>query len=133
MNLCHIKGLFVCFLVIFVSNTNEARHIIGGDISYTCLSQTPTSVTLRFQLILYRDQRDPEGADCDDDAEFGIWQGQEGAWAYIGKSNPQPFQQAILNELLNPPCADAGGGTSAGIVPNEQCIYTFDLTLDKID
>jgi gliding motility-associated-like protein len=133
MKLSQIKGFFICLLVISFLGDVEAKHIIGGDMSYTCVGETLTSVTLRFQLILYRDQRDPEGADCDDDAEFGIWQGQEGAWSYIGKSNPQPFQQAILNELLNPPCADAGGGTSAGIIPNEQCIYTFELTLDKID
>lgn len=133
MNLSHLRGFIILVFIVLSNIKADAKHIIGGDLNYTCVSETPTQVTLRFQLVLYRDQRDPDGAACDDDAEFGIWQGEEGAWSYIGKSNPQPFQQAILNELLNPPCADAGGGTSANIPPNEQCIYTFDLTLDKID
>ncbi|MEE9372639.1 MAG: PKD domain-containing protein [Saprospiraceae bacterium] len=133
MILSPIKALLVLFFTMLAILPIKAKHIIGGDMSYTCISNTATMVTLQFQLILYRDQRDAEGAQCDDDAEFGIWQGETGAWIYFGKSNPQPFQQAILNEILNPPCADAGGGTASGIPPNEQCIYNFELTLPKIN
>ena len=122
-----------CLFLFFLCPSVESKHIIGGDLNYECVSQTATTVRLRFEMVLYRDQRDPEGADCDLDALFGVWTGSEGNWIYAGKTAPLSPQQGFLNELLNPPCADAGAGTSANIPPNEQCVYRFEIDLPKID
>ena len=111
---------------------SDAKHIIGGDMSYTCISQTADEVSLSFELILYRDQTDKLGAPCDDDATFGIWQGQEGNWNYVGQTSPRGPVDSPLHDILNPPCADAGSETIANIPPNEECIYKFNIDLPKI-
>ena len=54
----------------------EARHIIGGDISYECLGIGTDSTTRRFRFTMkvYRDCNG-SGAEFDDPAQFAIYRG----------------------------------------------------------
>jgi len=55
----------------------EARHIIGGDITYECLGETsPGNKRWRFTMHIYRDCFG-NGADFDVPAEFAIYKGSE--------------------------------------------------------
>jgi gliding motility-associated-like protein len=53
-----------------------AKHIIGGEVTYECLEQTPTGRKYRITMLIYRDC-DPStgGAYFDDPAYFSIYKG----------------------------------------------------------
>lgn len=53
-----------------------AKHIIGGEVTYECLEQTPTGRKYRITMLIYRDC-DPStgGADFDNPAYFSIYKG----------------------------------------------------------
>lgn len=52
-----------------------ARHIAGADLYYRCLQHTPSSDTYEFELWLYRDCTDPEGANYDNPLYLYIFRG----------------------------------------------------------
>jgi len=60
------------FAVFLLPAWAEARHIIGGDITYVCLGETsPGVMRWRFTMHIYRDCLGG-GADFDQPAGFGI-------------------------------------------------------------
>lgn len=55
----------------------QALHIIGGEVTYKFVSRSGNTVKYKFTMTLYRDCRkdNPNAANFDDDAIFGIYRG----------------------------------------------------------
>jgi gliding motility-associated-like protein len=51
----------------------EAKHIVGGEITYQVVSSTATSNRYRFTMKIYRDCNSVQSADFDDPAIIGIY------------------------------------------------------------
>ena len=121
-----VKSLVLClsFLTIGMS-TLEARHIIGGEITYTCLGTDTISntVTLRFEVRVYRDCYGG-GAMFDPEFTFGIYYKSGPSWQlYDVETVPISIIKAIDTNTDNP-CV---------IIPPNVCVeegvYIFTRTL----
>ncbi|MEL6865696.1 MAG: PKD domain-containing protein [Bacteroidota bacterium] len=78
LTLLTVLGFFLCYTSVDL----KAKHIIGGDISYVCNGDG----TYTFDMMIYRDCRDPEGANFDSPAVVSVYRG-----------NSAPFQRFIRN------------------------------------
>ena len=127
------KVLILILFVIFGNRQLQAKHIVGGEMNYECVFQTATQITLKVQIVVYRDQRDPEGALCDD-SQVGVWRGSGDNWQFVTATLARnPEAGSTVESPRNPPCADAGSGTVQTQLANERCVYEYEITLDKID
>ncbi len=75
----HNSIFYICviFALSLLPSLVEARHIIGGDITYECLGETsPGMKRWRFTMHIYRDCFG-NGANFDVPAEFAIYKGTE--------------------------------------------------------
>jgi gliding motility-associated-like protein len=71
------KNLSICvlFILFLFPSLVEAKHIIGGDITYECLGEVSPGVKRwRFTMHIYRDCYG-NGADFDKPAEFAVYKG----------------------------------------------------------
>ncbi len=77
MNRTGIFSIVALFTLFLFPSLVEARHIIGGDITYTCLGDVSPGVKRwRFTMHIYRDCYG-NGAPFDQPAEFAIYRGTE--------------------------------------------------------
>jgi gliding motility-associated-like protein len=76
MNKCLLR-FSLCVLFLFVLTRLEARHIVGGEISYVFRARVGNVNTYDFTMRLYRDCNSG-GADYDDPAIIGIYLGNGG-------------------------------------------------------
>ncbi len=131
------RKLFFCVLVVFLGSLNlEARHIIGGDVYYTCLGQDTVNMTNRYRIdvVMYRDPSDPNAANFDDDALFGIWRNTGGGYIRVLSGG---------NDIVSP--QDVFGVQDVNIDDVNPCIiippnvavergeYSFEVTLPIIE
>ncbi len=129
------KYILIFLVILFIANKSTARHIIGGDVFYECvtLDTINNRILLHFEFQMYRDGRDPDGADFDGGprsnnagAEFGIWRASNGAnWSYVGKTPPLRYTFRETVEPNTQPCLI----TPPGIFV-ERAIYEFDIELN---
>ena len=93
------KLLFILGIVLISTQSIEARHITGGEITYTCngLSQDGTTANITFDLLIFREFSNPEGADFDDDLELGLYKRENSNWVYVEKS--QPLETVSISRL----------------------------------
>lgn len=125
-SLLHIVAL-VAFLFSFLSTT-EARHIVGGGITYECLGND----RFRFTIRVYRDCNCTQCAELDEVANIGIYR-------CVGDNCGTQSQQTVYGWLevplesqrnITPPDYECL------IEPNicvEEGTYTFELTLPASD
>lgn len=121
-----------------------AKHIIGGDVFYECVSLDTINnrIKLHFEFQMYRDNRcSTNGEDCayfDGDsrgnsnnqgAEFGVYRSDSrGNWTYVtstGPVRPESIRKVPPNDppcLIAPPAIDV-----------ERGVYEFDLELNVIN
>ena len=122
------KVVLLLFLSILCATDSQAAHIIGGEITYTCLG----GANYRFTLKLYRDC-EGGGAPFDSQDEAYFW---GTVTVYKGKSKT-PFIDIIqlpapvINDISiddNSPCLD---------VVEEYCmqegVYQFEVELEPSD
>lgn len=116
-------------LVLFYLLINQAfaAHIVGGDMTYVCSQSTDTQVTLTFTFTLYRDDTGG-GADFDQMARFGIYQGSGNLWSFVTERVANPANATFIDVIEADPCVDI-----VTQVRIERATYTFSVTLDKID
>lgn len=62
-----------CFLVLLTPSVLKAKHIVGGEITYTVVSHTSTSNRYRFTMKIWRDCYTNGGAQLDQIAPIGIY------------------------------------------------------------
>lgn len=116
--------IFMVLLASFLSPVVvQARHIIGGEITYECLGPGPgNSRNYRFTMKVYRDCNG-SGADFDNPAQFAIYRG-----TYTNNIEDTTFSVAnpIATALIpdTPRCVQ-----NIPFVCVEQAIYTFTINL----
>lgn len=71
----HAEKIFkiLCFLAFLTPSVLEAKHIVGGEITYTVVSHTTTSNRYRFTMKIWRDCYTNGGAQLDAIAPIGIY------------------------------------------------------------
>jgi gliding motility-associated-like protein len=137
--------ILIPFFLIGVNIDLSAKHIIGGDVFYECVSldTVRNRVRLHFEFQMYRDNRcSTNGEDCayfDGDsratspnaspgAEFGVYRKNGDRWIFVTKTSPirpEIIQKVPPNDppcLIVPPAIDV-----------ERGVYQFDFELDIIE
>jgi len=120
--------IVLCTLLLSV-HSGDARHIVGGDVTYEFVSfnQSRTEVTFKVIFNMYRDQF-AIGAPYDPGAEFAAYQQQaDGSWAFYDSFVADP-QGAQFIEIVDDPCIEENG--QGGV---ESAFYEGFFTLDVID
>jgi len=101
----------------------EAKHIIGGDITYICLGEVSPGVKRwRFTMHIFRDCLGG-GANFDQPAAFGIYQGSE-ANNFLYASLSVNYDNSFPLEPDTPQCV-----TKLPYVCVEEAAYTFEEDL----
>ena len=116
---------FVC--VIFFTSGADARHIIGGDITYRCVRDLGSRVEYEVILTMYRDDSDPNASDFDNQIAFGIFRGFDGNWQPAGAENVRLESEQRVIPVSPSPCLT---------IPSFNIwrgVYRFNITLQKID
>lgn len=117
---------YLFFIVLlFSSQRMDARHIIGGDISYECMGMDTINgtVTFKFVCTVYRDCFGG-GAEFDPNFEFGIYVGRGSNWSVFEIRNVNLSSKRFIPIDTANPCI---------IVPPNVCVeqgvYEFTRTL----
>jgi len=107
-----------------MGNVAFGFHIIGGEITYTCLgysSSDSTDLNYSFEMHVYRDCSGM-GADFDSPAEFGVYSEINGIFRFVRTFNTN-LKQISLLPVPDDPCL---------IVPGNVCvqegIYQFTVS-----
>ena len=79
MYLKKILCLF-CILTFLTPSVLVAKHIVGGEITYTVVSKTATSNKYRFTMKIWRDCYTNGGAQLDGIAPIGIYRSSSNAF-----------------------------------------------------
>jgi gliding motility-associated-like protein len=123
MNRSSIFSIGALLVLFLFPALVEARHIIGGDITYECLGETsPGNKRWRFTMHIYRDCYG-NGADFDQPAEFAIYKGTE-----MNNSLHSTFSISNYDytKLIpdTPQCV-----TNIPLVCVEEAVYSFETIL----
>jgi len=87
---------FLLLAGIFFSGDLTAKHIVGGDVTYTCKGINGGFVTFEITFTMYRDSRGG-GADFDRNAIFGIFRGNGNDWEFVDFKEESPMN--IVSDL----------------------------------
>lgn len=123
MNRSGILAICAFFVAFLFPTLLEARHIIGGDITYECLGETtPGNKRWRFTMHIYRDCYG-NGATFDVPAEFAIYRGSENnnTLHSIFSINNFDYTKLIPD---TPQCV-----TNIPLVCVEEAVYSFETIL----
>lgn len=114
------KTLVLICLIAGSSSPILAKHIIGGDISYTCLG----GGNYRFIMKIYRDCNDPTGAPFDNEAVITVYRGDSPPYTRFANRMIPILEIIDVEPNTSNPCL---------IVPPNVCVeegtYVFDLLL----
>ncbi len=124
-------------IIFFHSLISEARHIVGGDVEYRCLSVNTANNTVEFRVrfTLYRDSQSG-GAPFDGDpfnntpaSRFGIYSGSGQNWNFVRliQNVPATGISEVGFDTSNP-CVEIPSGVGV-----ERGIYEFTITLPIIN
>ena len=103
------------FICLLLATDLDARHIIGGEITYTCLGpgSVPNTMNYEFRMNIYRDCSS-DGAQYDDPAEIGVYrQRANGTWQWINTLNVNHRPVARIDPTEDNPCL---------IIPPDVCV-----------
>lgn len=124
-----IKGVGF-FILLLMTSSLSALHIIGGDVKYTCIdgSLEEGFRTYEITFTMYRDSRSG-GADYDDPARFGIYRREGNRWIHMRTIN-----QINVQNVVDIPVNDSNPcilvPVNVGVQRGE---YVFRVSLDIID
>ena len=114
----------IAILLLLGCPLTQARHIIGGDISYECLGEGH----YRFTMKIYRDCSNPFGDDFDYNAPMAVFRGNQSFTMVQNFYAPIQLPITMIPPDVSNPCL---------ILPPNICvqqgIYVFDLELPVID
>lgn len=123
------SSIKLCLIVssfLMMGTVSQARHIIGGEITYECLGidTVRNTVTLRFSVLVYRDCYG-QGADFDPAFTFGIYYKNGSSWEVFDAQGNVPLSGVrTLDNTTDNPCVT---------IPSNVCVqegvYTFTRTL----
>ena len=115
---------FLVFIGIFISNDLQAKHIVGGEVTYRCKGISGNSVTFEITFTMYRDSKGG-GANFDNGAGFGIFKGNGEDWEFVRVRNFNPSNVGAINIDTGNPCLEVPTGIGV-----EKGTYQFDVVLD---
>lgn len=117
--------LIISFLSLFFIKS-YGTHIVGGDVTYECLGFNVDSsqVTLKVEFTMYRDT-ESGGAQFDNNAVFGVWNGSGDNWSFYTRFDNQQFFDRADIEIEDDPCVDIP--SNVGV---EKAVYSFDVILE---
>jgi gliding motility-associated-like protein len=110
-----MKHLYPFALLLILATPLQAKHIIGGVLSYECLGNGK----YHFVMKMYRDCSDPTGAGFDSFAAFSIFKGND----------PDPIETLHLSLTQNPISIDPQSDPCQQVPPSvcvQEGIYEFD-------
>ncbi len=130
------KYIFIVVICFYCNLNVVAKHIIGGDVHYKCLSIDTINnrVRLEFEFQMYRDGRDATGADFDGaagsnfGAEFGVFRRSGAGWIFVKKTAPLRLTSRERVLPNDQPCLIAPPAIFV-----ERGLYQFEMDLDIID
>lgn len=121
--------IFILFFGLICFFNAEAAHIVGGDVTYKCISSNPVTKTTRFTITftMYRDVTG-SGAFFDNNARFGIYESSIGSsqWTHQRTITSNPINRQIV------PYEDACVIVPPNIII-EKANYIFDIELPWSD
>ena len=131
------RRMLECFRVVWLSAVLclltfplASRHIIGGDVTYTCLGLNIAGDSVHFAVVftMYRDSRSG-GANFDNGVQFGIYkQTGNNTWDYVRRVSSFVEEIKEIPSNNNDPCII--------VPPNigvEKGVYSFDVWLPIIN
>jgi gliding motility-associated-like protein len=121
------RNILYIILILFSVQVNVtfAAHIVGGDVSYRCISVDSVERSTTFEIVftIYRDSRGA-GAPYDNPARFG---------QFIGSGNNWQFQRSFTHPVMDVRPIDIETNNPCVIVPTnvgvERGTYRFTVTL----
>ncbi|MEM9547571.1 MAG: PKD domain-containing protein, partial [Bacteroidota bacterium] len=119
-----LSALILLIVGVLVSTDLQAKHIVGGDVTYRCKGISNNRVTFEITFTMYRDTRGG-GANFDNNAEFGIFRGNGGSWQWLRTVTEAPMNIDDINIDTGNPCLEVPTGIGV-----EKGVYQFDVTLD---
>ncbi len=105
----------------------DAKHIVGGDVTYDCLSISGSKVKFLITFTMYRDVYG-NGALFDDPARFGIWRGSGDNWEYTGEIQANVGSVKDVDIDTGNPCLQVPPGIGV-----EKGVYQFKVELEISD
>lgn len=122
--------LFFFFLICFNSNKVYGLHIIGGDVTYTCIHLDTVLRQVRYEIVftMYRDSKSG-GAPFDDPANFGIYRGSFTSWTFVRAQSGVRVESVADIDIANTnPCilVPVNVGVQKGV-------YRFEVILPIIN
>lgn len=96
------------FLTLVGNPTLKGAHIVGGDMTYTCLSVDQLTNTARFEIVfrLYRDSECTNCADLEDNATIGIYLGEGNDWTHFRTRTVPLTLRNNIDPMESNPCID---------------------------
>jgi len=123
------KGfLIICCLLI--GSVANARHIVGGEVTYRCVGLDVAAQTVTFEItvLIYRDSYGG-GAPFDDPANFGLYSGSDAlGWTHMRTIRQSPDSTSEIDTDTGNPCLTVP--TNIGV---EEGMYVFDITVPISD
>ncbi|MEE9439422.1 MAG: hypothetical protein V3V14_10510, partial [Saprospiraceae bacterium] len=126
-----IKKIFfglvnILILVLFIATPNlvNAKHIVGGDVTYECKGINGNKVKFEITFTMYRDSKG-NGAAFDAAARFGIFKGHGNNWTYVGVKEQAPLDINAVNIDTGNPCLVVPSGIGV-----EKGVYRFEVELE---
>lgn len=109
---------------ILCSSELQAKHIVGGDVTYKCRGINGNKVTFEITFTMYRDSKGG-GASFDNNAVFGIFKQSGNGWNFVEEYIRQPIDIGVIDIDTGNPCLEVPTGIGV-----EKGIYRFDVELD---
>lgn len=120
-----LTAQLLLFFLFFTASHTKAAHIIGGEVTYRCVSVNDIQKRTRFTVTftMYRDSKGG-GANFDIDAEFGLYKSSgNNVWQYVKSFSSSPRDiKPVDNDnpcIIIPP--------DIGV---ERAVYEFDVDID---
>lgn len=121
-----LRLIIFTFFVFGISIVSHARHIVGGDVIYTCVRSDSTTrkTTFLVEFRIYRDSKSG-GAEFDIRPSFGVYRLTNNGWTVHSVIESPLLTKEDLPLVSNSPCVIVP--SSVGV---DKGLYRFEVTLD---
>ena len=127
----HVRRILPVLLLLFlIPFSIQAKHIIGGEMTYRFVSTDGIKNTYEFTLVVFRDC-DSGGGQLDQTARIGIYKGSFNNAVFFDKKDA-PISPIQNVPPVVPPCADASQVNNA-CVQRGTYVFTLSLPIDSLD
>lgn len=119
-------GWIVLVLVCMMApSVLDAKHIVGGDVTYKFVRRSGTTLTFEITFTMYRDS-EGNGAEFDEPAVFGLFRGSGNDWTTVSQFTRDPISITTIDIDTGNPCLE--------VPPNigvESGVYRFEISFTE--